>query len=82
MTMTGKDRRRKISGPPMTEFIQVFTTVDSKKKAKDIAKTLLAKRLASCVQVFPINSIYWWRGKIEQAKEWFCLIKAGRKITA
>jgi periplasmic divalent cation tolerance protein len=23
----------------------------------------------------PIKSGYWWNGKIERAKEWYCLIK-------
>ncbi len=64
----------------MTEFIQVFTTVDSEEKANKIASKLLDDRIAGCVQVFgPISSRYWWKGKIEQATEWFCLIKAKRR---
>lgn len=60
-----------------TEFIQVSTTVESKERADQIATSLLRARVASCVQVFgPIKSNYWWNGKIERAKEWFCLIKA------
>ncbi len=64
----------------MTEFIQVVTTVDNERRANEIARKLLRERVASCVQVFgPINSSYWWKGKIEQAKEWFCLVKARSK---
>jgi len=61
----------------VTKFIQVLTTVDDEKKANDIARAILEKRVAACVQVFgPISSSYWWKGKIEQAKEWICLAKA------
>ncbi len=64
----------------MTEFIQVLTTVDTEEIANKIASSLLEERVASCVQVFgPIKSSYWWKGKIERAKEWFCLIKAMEK---
>ena len=59
-----------------TEFVQVFTSINSKKRANAIATKLLAKRLTSCVQIFgPIDSTYRWKGKIEHSKEWFCLIK-------
>ena len=60
-----------------TEFVQVFTSINSKKRANAIATKLLAKRLTSCVQIFgPIDSTYRWKGKIEHSKEWLCLIKA------
>jgi periplasmic divalent cation tolerance protein len=70
---------------PVPEFIQVSTTVDSKERANKIARKLLDERVASCVQVLGfINSIYWWKGRIDQEKEWICLIKANdyRKIEA
>jgi periplasmic divalent cation tolerance protein len=61
----------------VTEYIQVLTTVDDEKKAGEIAKAILEKRVAACVQILgPISSSYWWKGKIEQAKEWICLAKA------
>src|SRR5438034_11093637 len=61
----------------MTEFVQVSTAVDSKERANKIARRLLDERVASCVQVLgPIQSIYWWKGRIERAREWICFIKA------
>jgi len=61
----------------MAEFIQVITSVDSKEKAEVIARKLLEGRLAACVQVLgPMQSRYWWQGKLEEAEEWLCLIKA------
>lgn len=61
----------------MEEFIQVITTTDKKEDAERIARTLVDKRLAACVQIMgPITSIYRWKGKIETAGEWLCLIKS------
>lgn len=60
----------------MTEYLQVITTTDSKDIAQTIAKHLLEKRLAGCVQVSgPVTSSYWWNGKIETSEEWYCMIK-------
>ncbi len=60
----------------MTEFIQVSTTVNSK-KADKIARKLLDERFASCVQVLgPIHSKYWWKGRIDRVREWICLINS------
>jgi periplasmic divalent cation tolerance protein len=61
----------------MAAYIQVVTTTDSSDLASRIAESLLESRAAACVQVFgPVRSKYWWKGKIEEAEEWVCLIKA------
>ena len=63
-----------------TKFIQVSTTVDTAERANRIATKLLNERVAACVQIFgPINSSYWWNGRIEHLKEWYCLIKGRAK---
>lgn len=60
----------------MTDAMQVFTTVDSTDAANAIARVLVERRLAACVQILgPIQSTYWWEGKVESAEEWLCLIK-------
>jgi periplasmic divalent cation tolerance protein len=59
------------------EYIQVSTTVDGKDHAERIAKTLLDRRLAACVQIVgPVMSAYWWKGKLEKTEEWICYIKS------
>ena len=61
----------------MTDFIQVVTTTGSREDADRIARALVEKRLAGCVQVLgPISSTYRWEGEIESAEEWLCLIKS------
>jgi len=61
----------------MTKFIQVTTTTETKEGALKIAQVILEKRLTACIQVIgPITSSYWWRGSIETAEEWLCIIKS------
>ena len=61
------------------EYIQVFTTTEKKKDAEKMAKALLELRLAGCVQIVgPITSTYWWKGNLETAEEWLCIIKSKR----
>ncbi len=63
----------------MGDFIQVTTTASTKDEAAKIATVLLERRLAACVQVVgPIESHYWWKGKIERSGEWLCIIKTVR----
>ena len=60
----------------MTEFIQVITTIDSEDGARTIAGRLVEAGLAACIQIVgPISSTYRWRGRVETAREWQCLIK-------
>lgn len=63
------------------EIIQVVTTTADKQDADTLAQALLAKRLAGCVQISgPIESSYWWNGRIETAREWICTIKTVRSL--
>jgi periplasmic divalent cation tolerance protein len=60
----------------MTDAIQVVTTTGSKEEAEKIARALVARRLAACVQVGgPVASTYHWQGKVETSQEWLCVIK-------
>ncbi len=62
----------------MTNFIQVATTVGSREEADRIARVLVERRLAGCVQILgPIQSVYRWDGQVEQAEEWLCVAKTG-----
>ncbi|MDY6985754.1 MAG: divalent-cation tolerance protein CutA [Candidatus Thermoplasmatota archaeon] len=65
----------------MEEYIQVITTVGSKRDAERIANVLVEKHLAGCVQISgPIESIYWWEGRVERTEEWLCVIKSENSI--
>lgn len=62
-----------------TRYIQVFTTTPTREEAQRIARSLMRKKLAGCAQVVgPIASTFWWKGNIERAREWLCIIKTKR----
>ncbi len=61
-------------------FIVVITTTSTKEDADQIAKTLLAKKLAGCIQIIgPISSHYCWENELCQDEEWICLIKSSQQ---
>jgi periplasmic divalent cation tolerance protein len=63
-----------------TEFIVVFVTCGSEEEALKIARSLVEDHLAACVNlVSPVRSIYRWKGKIWDEKEWILIIKTQRK---
>jgi len=65
----------------MSDYIQVFTTTSRREDAEKIAKALMEKRLVACAQVIgPVESIYWWKGKVEKAQEWLCILKSKKEV--
>ena len=67
----------------MKPYIQITTTTETKEQAQSIAQHLVEIKLAACVQIVgPIISIYRWKGKVENAPEWICLIKTRNNLYA
>lgn len=65
----------------MESYIQVTTTTEKKEEAEKIAISLVERKIAACVQIVgPIISIYRWKGKIETAEEWQCVIKSRKNL--
>lgn len=53
-----------------------FVTVPDDQMARTLAKGLLEKKLAACVNIIPnIKSVYEWEGKIEEDSELILMIK-------
>lgn len=60
----------------MSDYLQVVTTTASHEMAQSIARALVQRRLAACVQVSgPIDSVYRWQNQIESSQEWVCSAK-------
>ncbi|MGA2286194.1 MAG: divalent-cation tolerance protein CutA [Dehalococcoidia bacterium] len=67
----------------MKQQIQVTTTTSSREEAERIAEALVEARLAACVQIVgPIASVYRWKGTVERATEWLCIVKTERRLYA
>ena len=61
--------------------ILVFLTVASKKEAKKIMRILLDRHLIACANLLgPVESQFWWKGKIEEAKETMVVMKSDDKL--
>ena len=60
----------------MNQVLLFITTESDKKKAKKIAKLLIKKKLAACVSLKDIYSIYEWEGVIEKVFEVEIIIKS------
>jgi periplasmic divalent cation tolerance protein len=63
-----------------TDKIVVLTNCGSLCEARKIARALVEKRLAACVNVatVPVESVYRWKGKVETAKEYTVMAKTSR----
>lgn len=61
-------------------MIDVYVTCKNKTEARKIANNLLQNNLAACVNMFPIDSMFWWDGKIQNVKEYAMLIKTNRSF--
>ena len=60
-------------------YLMAMTTTDAREDAERLARDLVERRLAACVQVLgPISSTYRWRGATERATEWYCHCKTTR----
>ena len=59
----------------MTGYAVISTTVATAADAKTLARALVEARLAACVQIMPIASVYRWEGAVEEAAEQLLLCK-------
>ena len=56
-------------------FVFVYITNPTKKEAHRIARHLIKKKLAACANIFPIGSVYPWKGKISDEREFVLVAK-------
>ena len=62
----------------MTPVI-IVSTFPSKQSVTSIANKLVKKKLAACVNITNISSIYAWKGKIKNQSEYLALFKTSKK---
>ncbi len=59
------------------EALSIYVTAANEAEAKMIAQTVVEERLAACANLLgPIQSIYWWDGKMCEEGEFALLFKA------
>jgi len=63
----------------MSNAVMGMVTCSSRAEARKVAKAILTKKLAACVNIVgEVESHYWWQGKLETARECLLLIKTTR----
>ena len=63
----------------MSEIMLVYSTTPDEETAKKFAKELVEQKLAACVSMMPgIQSVYRWKGAVEEATEVCLMIKTTR----
>ncbi|MQR02703.1 divalent-cation tolerance protein CutA [Glaciimonas soli] len=60
----------------MLDAIIIISNLPDLASAEQLAKTLVERKLAACVNILPqVNSIYRWQGQIQQTAEVTVMIK-------
>jgi periplasmic divalent cation tolerance protein len=59
----------------------VLVTCGKVWEAQRIARSVVEKRLAACVNIVlgPVKSVYRWKNKVERAREWLLVMKTTAK---
>ena len=58
----------------------MLSTCASEEEAAEIARRLLDRHLAACVQELEIKSRYWWEGRQAEEPERLLLVKTRREL--
>jgi periplasmic divalent cation tolerance protein len=53
----------------------VYITAVSQDEARKIGSALVEEKLVACVNIFPVQSVYRWQGKVEEAAEFALMAK-------
>jgi periplasmic divalent cation tolerance protein len=57
----------------------ILSTYPNKKSISTIANKLVKQKIAACVNITKISSVYSWQGKIENADEFLAVFKTTQK---
>jgi periplasmic divalent cation tolerance protein len=62
-------------------YIVVFITAKDAEEAQKIAKMLLKRRQAACVNIVPeVDSHFWWQDKLDSARESLLIVKTKESL--
>ena len=59
--------------------VVIVSTFPSKQSVTRIANKLVKKKLAACVNITKISSVYTWKGKVENQNEYLAFFKTTKK---
>ncbi len=57
-------------------YVVLFITTDSAEEASKIARVLVERKKAACVNIVPrVDSLFWWEGAVDSARENLLIVK-------
>ncbi len=62
------------------QYYLIYITTKDEEEAKKIGKTLVEEKLAACVNIHPIKSIYWWEEEIMEESEIAMFVKTKAEL--
>ena len=64
-------------------YVIAYITTRDQTEARKIGEAVVKERLAACANIIPvIESIYWWKGKLERNKESMLLLKTKKPLAS
>jgi periplasmic divalent cation tolerance protein len=63
--------------PRIKQFRVVLVTCGTLTEARDISRSVVAKRLAACANIVlsPLESFFTWKGRVEKDREYLLILK-------
>ncbi len=62
------------------QYCSIYITTGDEDEARRIGRTLVEERLAACVNILPIKSIYRWEGDVEEEGEMVMFVKTRAEL--
>ena len=59
--------------------VVILSTYPNKKSVQKISNELVRSKIAACVNITKISSVYSWQGKIENTDEYLAIFKTTQK---
>lgn len=62
------------------QYHSIYITTKDEEEARRIGRKLVEEKLAACINIHPIKSIYRWGGGIEEEEETALLVKTKAEL--
>ncbi|MFC1948797.1 divalent-cation tolerance protein CutA [Chloroflexota bacterium] len=62
------------------QYCSIYVTAGSEDEARRIGRTLVEEKLAACVNILPVTSIYRWEENIEEEGEFVMFVKTKGRL--
>ena len=62
------------------QYCSIYITAGDEDEARRIGRTLVEEKLAACVNILPIKSIYRWEGNIQEEDEVAMFVKTKAEL--